>query len=388
MAQRLIEIAFSLNERPHLRRTMRGIVAYAAQRDWQLRPMAYFTTTPLWAFRNDPLRPADGRISGATTKQALKRILQRPEPVVVVNCSPPLPDHVPSVRIDYSAAARLAVEHLIRQQGIHQLAWFGSTHPERLEHRDYQQAVEAACAQAGIDPIVYNRLPRNRDWADLIPQVRQWADWLRSLPAGTGIICADDEFAGRIYLASERAGRPIGPEISVIGLGNEALFCESLEPSLSSIRVDYFQLGWEAARLLDARLEDPELRPPTTWINSSSLVIRESSFLSAIKAKALHHVLGTIRLRFGDQLTVDKLAAAAGLDRHSLNRLFRETVGSSVHAELLRVRLHNAQRLLRSTDKPIAEIALVCGFADQAHFSRSFKQQAGLTPSQFRKNRK
>jgi LacI family transcriptional regulator len=388
MAQRLIEIAFNLNERPHLRRTMRGIVAYAAQRDWQLRPMAYFTTTPLWAFRKDPFRSPDGRISGATTKHALQRVLQRPEPVVIVNCSPPLPEHVPSVRIDYRAAARLAVEHLIRQQGIHQLAWFGSTHPERLEHRDYQMAVEATCAQAGLDLIVFDRLPENRDWSDLTPQVRQWADWLRHLPVGTGIICADDEFAGRIHLASERAGRPIGPEISVIGLGNEELFCEALEPSLSSIRVDYFQLGWEAARLLDARLEDPELRPPTTWITSSSLVIRESSFLSPVKAKALHQVLGTIRLRYGDHLTVDKLAATAGLDRHSLNRLFRETVGTSVHAELLRVRLHNAKRLLRSTNKPIAEIALVCGFADQAHFSRSFKKQAGLTPGQYRKREK
>ncbi|MGC9452792.1 MAG: helix-turn-helix domain-containing protein [Oceanipulchritudo sp.] len=41
---------------------------------------------------------------------------------------------------------------------------------------------------------------------------------------------------------------------------------------------------------------------------------------------------------------------------------------------------------MRSTDKPISEISLECGFADQAHFSRSFKKQADLTPGQYRKS--
>ena len=60
--------------------------------------------------------------------------------------------------------------------------------------------------------------------------------------------------------------------------------------------------------------------------------------------------------------------------------------GKSVKAVVQQVRMNHARRLLVDTSQPVNEVARQCGFADGGHFTRTFKQQFGLTPTQYRRN--
>ncbi|HEY4250053.1 MAG TPA: AraC family transcriptional regulator [Roseomonas sp.] len=80
------------------------------------------------------------------------------------------------------------------------------------------------------------------------------------------------------------------------------------------------------------------------------------------------------------------LASLAGLSLAEFARGFRAATGEAPHAYITRRRIERAQALLRSQPGlPPAEVAAALGFADQAHFSRRFRQMTGTTPARFRR---
>ena len=85
-------------------------------------------------------------------------------------------------------------------------------------------------------------------------------------------------------------------------------------------------------------------------------------------------------------LRIADLARLAGLSTFRLDQRLRALFGLSAGQYLTRARIEAALSLLRSTDRPIASIALDCGYADQAAFTRQFRKSVGLTPSQYQRH--
>jgi AraC family transcriptional regulator len=85
-------------------------------------------------------------------------------------------------------------------------------------------------------------------------------------------------------------------------------------------------------------------------------------------------------------LSLDMLAQQIGFSAYHFARLFRQTMGESPHQFVLRLRGEQAQRLLKETDEPLAQIALECGFANQSHLTLVFKRQFGVTPRTYRQH--
>jgi AraC-like DNA-binding protein len=83
-----------------------------------------------------------------------------------------------------------------------------------------------------------------------------------------------------------------------------------------------------------------------------------------------------------DNLRLDDVAAAAGLNKFALLRQFRRALGTTPHAYVILCRVERA-RFLLSRGATAAEAAARAGFADQAHMTRQFKRQFGLTPSAY-----
>ncbi len=77
-----------------------------------------------------------------------------------------------------------------------------------------------------------------------------------------------------------------------------------------------------------------------------------------------------------------ELAADAGLSRFELVRRFGQQNGVTPHAFQTNLRVDRARGLL-ATGVPPAEVAAVCGFADQAHLSRVFKRAVGVSPGRY-----
>jgi AraC-like DNA-binding protein len=86
----------------------------------------------------------------------------------------------------------------------------------------------------------------------------------------------------------------------------------------------------------------------------------------------------------GGRLTVEALARELGCSRRHLAARFREQVGLPPKTVARIVRFHRATRLLRTEgDARWAEIAHECGYSDQSHFNRDFRDLAGTSPSAF-----
>ncbi|SEK27502.1 transcriptional regulator, AraC family [Stigmatella aurantiaca] len=81
-------------------------------------------------------------------------------------------------------------------------------------------------------------------------------------------------------------------------------------------------------------------------------------------------------------VSLEDLASAVGLSKFHLARVFARDTGLPPHAYQQRLRLWRALPLLRR-GVPAVEVAYSLGFADQAHFARSFKASYGMTPRRY-----
>jgi AraC family transcriptional regulator len=84
----------------------------------------------------------------------------------------------------------------------------------------------------------------------------------------------------------------------------------------------------------------------------------------------------------GEPITIETLAEIAQMPPERFGSAFRSATGMSVRQWQADCRVRSAQRLL--TDNPnesLTEVATLCGFADQSHFSRAFLRVVGLTPT-------
>lgn len=82
-------------------------------------------------------------------------------------------------------------------------------------------------------------------------------------------------------------------------------------------------------------------------------------------------------------ISSNELESAAGLDRFEIARQFRRLFGTSPHRYLVMRRLARARALIER-GRPLAEIAVDTGFADQSHLNRQFKKAFGMTPGRWR----
>jgi PAS domain S-box-containing protein len=84
-------------------------------------------------------------------------------------------------------------------------------------------------------------------------------------------------------------------------------------------------------------------------------------------------------------ISLSRLAARGKISLRQFERRFRERLRMSPRELIMRMRVDRACDQLRSTRDRIAEVALACGFYDQAVFTRQFKKQLGMTPAEYRR---
>jgi AraC family transcriptional regulator len=86
-----------------------------------------------------------------------------------------------------------------------------------------------------------------------------------------------------------------------------------------------------------------------------------------------------------DGASLAQVSACAGRHRTHVARVLRETLGVPIGAFVRTERLHASALWLRASSRPIAQVAVQCGFFDQSHFTRAFRALFGIAPSQYRR---
>lgn len=92
-----------------------------------------------------------------------------------------------------------------------------------------------------------------------------------------------------------------------------------------------------------------------------------------------------LRSRLDGGVRLSTLARECGMSVSHFTRSFRATFGVSAHGWLVQRRIELAKDLMRTTASPLADVALQCGFSDQAAFNRTFAQIVGVSPGRWRR---
>lgn len=106
-----------------------------------------------------------------------------------------------------------------------------------------------------------------------------------------------------------------------------------------------------------------------------------SSFVESEMNQALNY----FQEGYYTPISVEDYASSRGMSTSWFIRSFKDFTGVTPMHYILALRIANAQSLLENTDYTVAEISRLVGYEDQLYFSRLFKKQNGLSPSQFRR---
>ncbi len=99
----------------------------------------------------------------------------------------------------------------------------------------------------------------------------------------------------------------------------------------------------------------------------------------------LRRVIDFIEAHLNESIGLDDLAQAAGLSANHFLRVFKLATGETPYHFLRARRLERARQLLADDAMPLAELALECGFANQAHFTAAFSRELGISPGRYRR---
>ena len=100
--------------------------------------------------------------------------------------------------------------------------------------------------------------------------------------------------------------------------------------------------------------------------------------------ECIEEVMRYIREHIHERLDRETLADVAGFSVPHFHRVFTAHVGESAISYIRRIRLERAGRKLRMGAVDITEVALAAGYDSHAAFSKAFRQEYGLSPSEFR----
>jgi AraC-like DNA-binding protein len=87
---------------------------------------------------------------------------------------------------------------------------------------------------------------------------------------------------------------------------------------------------------------------------------------------------------YSSNISLDELADLSGLNKYHALRLFKKKYKITPHAYITNLRFNKAVMLLKNGMLP-ADVCYECGFFDQSHFTKTFKQYSGMSPDKYRK---
>jgi len=212
--------------------------------------------------------------------------------------------------------------------------------------------------------------------------------WLRKLPKPIAIWAASDAFAVRLVAGCRQLDIAVPEEVAILGTTNETLLCNTMTPPLSSIDLNACKIGYIAAERLAQKMnrepysEEPVLVPPL------GVIARQSTDMVACHDRRIAAAVRFIRTNAMSRINVDDIAAAVDMSRRSLFRHFRLQLGHTVEEEILKARMSRAKQLLIETDFSLSAIAIKVGYSTTDYFVQAFKREIGLTPNQYRLDKK
>jgi LacI family transcriptional regulator len=328
-----------------------------------------------------------GIIARIETPQIAKAVLDSGLPAIVLDRSErqSQPDHPLSrfseVASDSAQAAAMAASHLL-ERGFRHYAFAGIAGRvwSDLREASFCETVRAAGFAVQVYPAP--RARRDRVWEREQPVL---AEWLRQLPRPAGLMACNDDRGREVLEACRSAGVRVPEELAVIGVDNDELLCDLSDPPLSSVALNAEGVGYRAAELLDHLMLGRVRKPQRLVAGPLHVVTRRSTEIVAIDDPEVVAALRFLHDHAALPIGVKDIVRQIAISRRNLELRFQAAVGRTLHAELQRVRLERARRLLSETDLPIPAVAQAAGYSTACYFIQVFRRAQGTTPARYRR---
>ena len=151
--------------------------------------------------------------------------------------------------------------------------------------------------------------------------------WLRELQAPVGILASADLRASMVLEACQKLRLRVPEDVAVIGVDNDPLVCDFCDPPLTSISRNDYQVGYEAARLLDQLMDGASPPDKPMRISPAGVVPRRSTDTICVEDPYVSEAIRFMRDHVHEQFGVDEVLNQLPLSRRSLgisfSRLFR-----------------------------------------------------------------
>lgn len=289
---------------------------------------------------------------------------------------------VPYVATDNEAIMRVAYEHL-KQKGMERFAFYGlSEDDSHLWAHEREKAMLSLCKAESRECAIFRGGPISaQTWQTNMNLLAQWLD---SLPTPIGIVAVTDARARHLLQACGTINKLVPEHICIVGIDDDDIARNLSRVSLSSVSQGCFDMGFQAAKLLHRRMENPNLKHKRVVVGPVGVVERQSSDFKSINDPYVIQAMHYIRQHACNGIKVGQVLDHVGISRSNLDNRFMDEQGHSVHFAIHQEKLERACELLIHSNKPVKDIALVCGYRSLQYLYAVFKQHFGITPSEYR----
>lgn len=295
----------------------------------------------------------------------------------------PLDWRLPAVLPDPVAAGRLAAQHFA-ERGFRHVGYVGSD--PWSDFKPFADGFQGGAKELRL-AFHLSRFKVQSGEAKEAKQDRkqgEFTKWLREVPKPLGLLSSSDGIASKHILWTMAAGFSVPADVAICGTGNNRDVCECCMPTITSLDLNEERRSRTACELLARLMAGGKAPRSAIMIPPLGIVERESTNVLATPdrhvAEALRYLWGHLDLN----LSVDDVARVVGLSSRQMARRFHHALGRGINEEMRRKRLEETQRLLRTTDRSIADIAPMVGFRSTAYLHRAFRAAFGLTPRRYR----
>ena len=218
------------------------------------------------------------------------------------------------------------------------------------------------------------------------PDHIELSNWLATLPRPCALFCCHDLRAFHALTAARSAKLRVPEDLAILGVDKDVLVCNFTMPRLSSIDPNAFGVGKAAAKLLDDIIEGRASRDTVVKVAPLGVVAHASTEKFTYSSPIVNEALLFIRRTLSQNPSSGEVFAHIGKSHTAVEAAFRAELGTTVHAEIQRIRMDEARRLLLMTNLPLAEVSRRSGFASARYFTLAFRKEFGLPPSAFRED--
>lgn len=359
-----------------------GILEYSlGASDWNLEVVSPKRLTPSVARRI--LRAADGLIvTSPAADESMRQIVDAALPVVMTNVGgyrlKPGRRQISFVWTDNDAIGQSGARHLLACGNSRCYAFVSADRPQFWEEERFR-SFRAAIRAAGEDCVRF-ACPGGVYLDALL-------SWLQSIPKPAAIMASHDRLAEKVIQACRRLRLSVPEQVAVLGVDNVSAGAPRGDAAtpISSIAIDFREMGRVAAIELDALIRNPRRKGASELMVPAGLVVPRRSTARRPRSEALVAAINkSLAEHAFEPLRVVDLMKGFGCSRRLAELRFRQAEGLSIRQKLEKLRCEKAMQLLSEGTIPRKRLARLCGFPSTAALSRSLKglsdDAAGVCP--------